>query len=71
MQRVTNESLETMFPFRTTQVKLAHLMQHPANHSAYYRGQLALMMRLLDAEPLATDSHVFLVEGHRETKDAR
>jgi len=42
---------------------LAHLMQHLANHSTYHRGQVALMMRQLHAEPLATDFHVFLVEG--------
>ena len=59
---VTTESLEKMLPFRTTQIKLAHLMQHLANHSTYHRGQVALMMRQLDAEPLATDFHVFLVE---------
>src|SRR5260370_29092086 len=34
VNRVTNESLETMIPFRTTTIKLAHLMQHLANHSS-------------------------------------
>lgn len=63
VNRVTNESLEKMLPFRTTQVRLAHLMQHLANHSTYHRGQVAMMMRQLDAEPVATDFHVFLVEG--------
>jgi hypothetical protein len=43
-----------------------HLMQHLANHSTYHRGQIRLMMRQLDAEPLATDFHMFLIEG-RET----
>ena len=66
VNRVTNESLEKMLPFRTTQIRLAHLMQHLANHSTYHRGQIALMMRQLDAEPLATDFHVFLVEGRIE-----
>jgi uncharacterized damage-inducible protein DinB len=66
---VTNESLEKMIPFRTTQIRLAHLMQHLANHSTYHRGQIALMMRQLDAEPLATDFHRFLIEG-RETAAA-
>ncbi len=61
---VTNESLGKMLPLRTTQISLAHLMQHLANHSTYHRGQIALMMGQLGAEPLATDFHVFLVEGH-------
>jgi len=60
---VTNESLEKMLPFRTTQIRLAHLMQHLANHSTYHRGQISLLMRQLDAEPLATDFHIFLIEG--------
>jgi uncharacterized damage-inducible protein DinB len=59
VNRVTSESLETMLPFRKTQVRLAHLMQHLANHSTYHRGQIALMMRQLNAEPLATDFHMF------------
>ena len=70
VNRVTDESLETMVPFRTTTVRLAHLMQHVANHSTYHRGQIALMMRQLDAEPLATDFHVFLVEGRCEAAAA-
>ena len=67
---VTKESLEKMIPLRRTQIRLAHLMQHLANHSTYHRGQVALMMRQLNAEPLATDFHVFLVDG-RETAAAR
>ena len=70
VNRVTNESLETMLPFRTTQVRLVHLMQHLANHSTYHRGQLALMMRQLDSVPLPTDFHVFLVEGRNEAVPA-
>jgi len=60
---VTDESLRGMLPFRSTEVPLAHLMQHMANHSTYHRGQVSLMMRQLGAEPVATDFHVFLVEG--------
>jgi len=63
---VTNKSLGKMLPFRTTQVSLTHLMQHLANHSTYHRGQVAVMMRQLGAEPVATDFHVFLVEGRGE-----
>jgi len=70
VDQVTNELLEKMLPFRTTQVKLVHLMQHLANHSTYHRGQVALMMRQLGAKPVATEFHVFLVEGRRETAAA-
>jgi uncharacterized damage-inducible protein DinB len=63
VNRATNESLERLIPFRTSRVRLGHLMQHLANHSTYHRGQAALMMRQLDAEPLATNFHEFLMEG--------
>jgi uncharacterized damage-inducible protein DinB len=59
---LTNESLERVLPFRSGKIKLMHLMQHLANHSTYHRGQVAVMMRQLGAEPLATDFHVFLLE---------
>jgi uncharacterized damage-inducible protein DinB len=70
VNRLTNESLAKLIPFRTTQIRLAHLMQHLANHSTYHRGQVALMMRQLKAQPLATDFHVFLVEGRGEAAPA-
>lgn len=60
---LTNESLKKMLPIRTTQISLANLMQHLANHSTYHRGQVAQMMRQLDAKPMATDFHLFLLEG--------
>ena len=63
VNRTTNESLEKMIPFRKSQVKLGQLMQHLANHSTYHRGQVALMMRQLNAEPLSTNLHEFLLEG--------
>jgi uncharacterized damage-inducible protein DinB len=68
---MTNESLAKMLPIRTTQISLAHLMQHMANHSTYHRGQIALMMRQLGAKAVATDFHVFLVEGRGEAAAAR
>jgi len=39
VNRVANESLRRMLPVRETQISLAHLMQHLANHSTYHRGQ--------------------------------
>lgn len=68
---VTEEALEKMLPIRGTQLSLAHLMQHLANHSTYHRGQVALMMRQLDVQPLATDFHVFLVEASRTSATTR
>jgi uncharacterized damage-inducible protein DinB len=65
---LTDESLEKMLPVRDTGISLAHLMQHLANHSTYHRGQVALMMRLLGGEPLATDFHLFLLERGRGGK---
>jgi uncharacterized damage-inducible protein DinB len=60
---LTDELLEKLLPFRDTQIKLAHLMQHMANHSTYHRGQISLMMRQLNAEPVSTDFHVFMAEN--------
>ena len=57
------EALDRVLPVRGTQLKLAHILQHVANHSTYHRGQLALMLRQLGAVPLPTDFHVFLAEG--------
>jgi uncharacterized damage-inducible protein DinB len=68
VNRVTDESLGRMLPLRAVQISLAHLMQHLANHSTYHRGQVALMMRQLAAEPLATDFHEFLIEGRQEER---
>ena len=63
LDSLTAESLEQLLPFRNTQVKLVHLMQHVVNHSTYHRGQVALRLRQLGATPLATDFHVFLLES--------
>ena len=67
VESMTDAALEARLPFRGSEFKLAHLMQHLANHSTYHRGQLALMLRQLGGEPLATDFHVFLVEGRGQT----
>ncbi len=66
---VTDKDLKTKLPARGILIELVHLMQHMVNHSTYHRGQISLMMRQLNAEPVATDFHVFLAEG-RETPSA-
>jgi uncharacterized damage-inducible protein DinB len=71
VNHVTNESLPRMLPVHETQISLAHLMQHLANHSTYHRGQVALMMRQLAAQPLATDFAMFLMESRGGRADAQ
>jgi uncharacterized damage-inducible protein DinB len=67
---VTDESLARMLPIRATQLSLAHLMQHMANHSTYHRGQVSMMMRQLGAVPVATDFARFLLVGRGEAAHA-
>jgi len=59
---LTDSQVAMMVPHRNTHVPLAQQMQHLANHSTYHRGQVALMMRQLHAEPIATDFHIFIAE---------
>ena len=66
VNRVTNEGWERRLTVGTTQISLAQLRQLFANHSTYHRGQVALMMRQLAAEPLSTDFAMFLMEGRGE-----
>ena len=66
VEATSDESLHRMLPHRTISVPLVQLMQHVANHSTYHRGQVALTMRQLNAKPVATDFHVFLIERTAE-----
>ena len=59
---LTDQDLAKTLPARNAQISVAHLMQHAANHSTYHRGQVALMLRQLGAEPAATDFHLFLAQ---------
>jgi uncharacterized damage-inducible protein DinB len=59
---LSDDDLQTEITNRGVQVKLAGTLQHLANHGTYHRGQIALMMRQLGAEPSATDLSLFLVE---------
>ncbi|HET9408152.1 MAG TPA: DinB family protein [Candidatus Sulfotelmatobacter sp.] len=63
VESLTEHSLQQQFAVRGAQMPLVHLMQHLANHSTYHRGQVALMMRQLGADPVATDFHLYLAEG--------
>jgi len=69
VDRLSNESLQELLPFRKTQIRLAHLMQHVINHSTYHRGQVTLKMRQDGAEPAATDFHSFMAERHGEAAE--
>lgn len=61
VEGVTEESLGKTFPIGTVQIRLAHLLQHLANHSTYHRGQVAMMMRQLGREAVETDFAEFLM----------
>jgi uncharacterized damage-inducible protein DinB len=61
LEATSHEDVNRMLPHRAIFVPLVQLMQHVANHSTYHRGQIALMMRQLEAKPVSTDFHVFLV----------
>lgn len=52
---LTDDLLAKMLPFRSTQARLSHLMQHVANHSTYHRGQVSLLMRQFGAKPVGTE----------------
>ena len=71
VNRITDESLQQMLPFRDAQARLVYLMQHLANHGTYHRGQIALMLRQLGAEPLPTNFHEFLLEPRLDSAPAR
>jgi len=62
VNRLTDELLQTVLAFRSRRATLASLMQHMANHSTYHRGQVSLMMRQLQAQPVATDFALFISE---------
>jgi uncharacterized damage-inducible protein DinB len=70
LDRLTDEALGKVFLI-PERIELVHLMQHVANHSSYHRGQAALMLRQLGAQPLPTDFHVFVVERACEDEAAR
>ena len=72
VNRVNNKSLAKMLPFRGMRLTLMHLMRRVhQGQPTYHRGQVALTLRQLGAEPLATDFHVFLLEHLGESATAQ
>ena len=70
LDSLTDELLQKLLPFRSGRASLAHLMLHTANHSTYHRGQVSLLMRQLDAQPIGTDFALFIAERRPEQTNA-
>jgi uncharacterized damage-inducible protein DinB len=67
------EDLDRVFEYKTTTgapqaEPLAQMLQHLVNHSTYHRGQIATMLRQLDAKPIGTDLIVFYRERAAQAK---
>lgn len=60
VQRLTSEDLERALPLGAESARLADLILHQVTHSAYHRGQIALMLRQLGVAPPATDFDILL-----------
>ena len=67
LEGVRDEDLERPVPFRYLsgaegRHSLREILLHLVNHSTYHRGQVASMLRLVDATPPATDMLIFFAE---------
>ncbi len=61
------EDLDRLIEHKTTagvpqSAPLCQMLQHLVNHGTYHRGQVATMLRRLDAKPVATDLILFYRE---------
>lgn len=68
---LTQEDLNRVISYRTMKFgeyrnPLWQSMQHMVNHSTYHRGQVATLLRQLDAKPISTD----LMHFYRERSQA-
>jgi uncharacterized damage-inducible protein DinB len=68
---LTQEKLDEAHEYRTLKFgqyknPLWQSMQHMVNHSTYHRGQVATMLRQLNAKPLSSD----LIHFYRERSNA-
>jgi uncharacterized damage-inducible protein DinB len=69
---VTDQSLKEIINYvnlkgERRQYPLGDLMQHVVNHCSYHRGQITNFLRLLGAEPKATDFLIYFEVEGRET----
>jgi uncharacterized damage-inducible protein DinB len=67
------EDIDRVIAHKTTagvpqSAPLSQMLQHLANHGAYHRGQVATMLRQLDAKPIATDLIFFYRERAAQAK---
>ncbi len=67
------EDLDRVIEHKTTSgvpqaAPLSQMLQHLVNHGTYHRGQVATMLRQLDAKPIATDLIFFYRERAAQAK---
>jgi uncharacterized damage-inducible protein DinB len=67
------EDIDRVIAHKTTtgvpqSAPLSQILQHLVNHGTYHRGQVATMLRQLDAKPIGTDLIVFYRERAAQAK---
>ena len=67
------EDVDRVIEYKTTAgvpqaAPLWQMLQHLVNHGTYHRGQVATMLRQLDAKPIGTDLIIFYRERATQTK---
>jgi len=67
------EDLDRVVEHKTTAgvpqaAPLSQMLQHLVNHGTYHRGQIAAMLRQLDAKPISTDLIFFYRERAAQAK---
>jgi uncharacterized damage-inducible protein DinB len=67
------EDIDRVITHKTTagvpqSAPLSQMLQHLVNHGTYHRGQVATMLRQLDAKPIGTDLILFYRERAAQAK---